>query len=305
MDMHGAMRTFRQLVASKGFAAAARQLGRATSSVSRQIGELESALGVRLFNRTTRNLSLTEAGLIYYERAVRILDDMEEARLAVAQLDGSPSGVLRVTIPTGIGREIVSLVLPKFLARHARVRVVLSVTDSMLDLVDAGIDVAIRVGRQKDSTLIARKIGSSRRVVCASPAYLKRAGLPRHPEDLRGHNCLTWRDHPGHNTWSFRGPKGVEDVPVTGNVFARSADALAAAAVAGLGLVLLPDWNIGLELRSHRLRAVLTDYQVIPAASPIYAVYPPSPYLPPKVRAFADFLRDQLQTDADLQGATE
>ena len=151
--------------------------------------------------------------------------------------------------------------------------------------------------------MLARKVGSSRRIVCASPAYLKRAGVPRHPEDLRRHTCLTWRDHPGHNTWSFRGPNGIEDVPVTGNVFVRSADALAAAAVAGLGLILLPDWNVGIELRSGHLRPVLTDYQPVPVATPIYAVYPPSPYLPRKVRAFVDFLRNEL-SGAYTHGAT-
>lgn len=294
MDMLGAMRSFRQVVASRGFAAAARQLGRATSSVSRQVGELEGALGVRLFNRTTRSLGLTEAGRIYHERAVRILDALEEARLAVAQPEGSPSGVLRLTMPTGIDREIIARVLPRFLARHGNVRVVVSVTDAMLDLVDAGIDMAIRVGQQKDSTLIARKIADGRRIVCASAAYLARAGVPRHPEDLRRHNCLTWREHPGHNTWSFRGPDGVVDVPVTGNLFVRSADALAAAAVAGLGVVLLPQWSIGREQRARLLRPVLAAYQTIPAASPIYAVYPPSPYVPAKVRAFVEVLRDAL-----------
>jgi DNA-binding transcriptional LysR family regulator len=272
--------------------------------VSRQVGELENELGVRLFNRTTRHLSLTEAGEIYYVRAARILDDIEEARLAVGQPGDEPAGVLRVTMPTGVGREVISAVLPGFLSRHRKVRTIVSVTDTMLDLVEAGIDLAIRVGRQKDSTLIARKIGDSRRVVCASPAYLRRAGAPHRPGDLRRHNCLTFRDHPGHNTWSFRGPHGIEEVPVTGNVFVRSADALAAAATAGIGVILLPDWNIGSELRSHRLRPVLTEYQVIPAVSPIYAVYPPSPFIPPKVRAFVDCLRERLQTDAYTRGPT-
>lgn len=276
-------------------------MGRATSSVSRQVSELENTLGARLFSRTTRSLSLTEAGQIYYERAMRILDDIEEANLAVAQLDSEPSGVLRITMPTGIGREIIALALPQFLARHPGVRVVLSLTDSLVDVIDERIDVAVRVGRQKNSTLIASKIGDSRRILCASPAYLDRAGIPRRPADLADHNCLTFRDHPGHNTWSFRGPTGNQDVRVTGNVFARSADALAAMAVAGLGLILLPDWNIGIELRAHRLRPVLTTYQIAPPTSPIYAVYAPSPYLPPKVRAFVDFLRSHLQTDAYTQ----
>ncbi|MEZ5935425.1 MAG: LysR family transcriptional regulator [Alphaproteobacteria bacterium] len=305
MDVYGAMRTFRQVVASEGFAAAARQLGRATSSVSRQIAELENELGVRLFHRTTRQLSLTEAGQIYHERAVRILDEVDEARLAVASEEAEPSGVLRVAMPTAIGREIVALALPGFLARHPAVRVVLSMSDLLVDMVDARVDVAIRVGRQKDSALIARKIGESRRVVCASPAYLEQAGTPKRPADLEHHNCLTFRDHPGHNIWSFLGPEGTEELRVSGNLFARSADALAAGAVAGLGLILLPDWNIGIELRSHRLRAVLADYEVVPAASPIYAVYPPSPYVPPKVRAFVDFLRDHLRTDTHAEGGAE
>lgn len=302
MDTHAAMRTFLQVVDSGGFAAAGRQLGRATSSVSRQIGELEGALGVRLFHRTTRRLSLTEAGQTYYQRAVGILDAIEEAHRAVADLDGEPSGVLRVTAATGMEREVISLALPDYLARYPRVRVVLSVTDAILDLVAERIDLAIRGGRQRDSSLVARKISDSPRVVCASPAYLARAGAPTRPTDLRAHNCLTFRAHPGRNTWTFRGPDGLEEVAVSGNLFVRSGDALAAAAVGGLGLALLPDWLIGAELRTHRLVPVLTDYQVLPWASPVYAVYPPSPYVPPKVRAFIDVLRTHLQGEAAMRG---
>jgi DNA-binding transcriptional LysR family regulator len=289
MDSIAGMRILVRVVESGSFSAAARRLGVAPSSVSRQINELEEDLGARLFARTTRKLSLTEAGQLYFERASSIINDVEEAKLALSQL-GAPSGILRVTVPSGIGRELVASAVPAFLDRYPAIKIVLSMTDRMLDLVDAGIDVAIRVGRQQDSSFKARKIGESLRVVCASPEYLKKAGIPKTPADLEQHNCVTWRDHPGHNIWTFRGPEGVTKVRASGNFFAQSADALVAATVAGLGLSLLPDWNMAIELRQQQLCAVLTDYEASPAASPIYAVHAHQRHVPPKIRAFIDFL---------------
>ncbi len=289
MDSVAGMRILVRVVDSGNFSAAARRLGVAPSSVSRQINELEEDLGARLFARTTRKLSLTEAGRLYYERATSIINDVDEAKLALTQL-GSPSGILRVTVPSGIGRELVASAVPAFLNRYPAIKIVLSMTDQMLDIVDAGIDVAIRVGRLQDSSFKARKIGESKRVVCASPEYLKKAGIPRTPADLERHNCVTWRDHPGHNTWVFRGPDGVSKVRVSGSFFAKSADALVAATVAGLGLSLLPDWNMGIELRQKQLCAVLEDYEASPAASPVYAVHAHQRYVPPKIRTFIDFL---------------
>ena len=289
MDSVAGMRILVRVVESGSFSAAARRLGVAPSSVSRQINELEEDLGARLFARTTRKLNLTEAGQLYYERASNILIDVDEAKLALSQL-GSPSGILRVTAPSGMGRELVASAVPAFLDQYPAIKMVLSMTDQILDIVDAGIDVAIRVGRLQDSSFKARKIGESKRVVCASPEYLKKAGIPRTPADLEQHNCITWRDHPGHNTWAFRGPDGVSKVRVSGNFFAKSADALVAASVAGLGLSLLPDWNMGTELRQQQLCAVLTDYEASPAASPIYAVHAHQRHVPPKIRVFIDFL---------------
>ncbi len=289
MDSVAGMRILMRVVESGSFSAAARRLGVAPSSVSRQISELEEDLGARLFARTTRNLNLTEAGQLYYERATSIINDVDEAKLALSQL-GSPSGILRITVPSGIGRELVASAVPAFLDKYPAIKIVLSMTDQMLDIVDAGIDVAIRVGRLQDSSFKARKIGESKRVVCASPEYLKKAGIPRTPADLERHNCVTWRDHPGHNTWAFRGPDGVSKVQVSGSFFAKSADALVAATVAGLGLSLLPDWNMGIELRQQQLCAVLTDYEASPAASPIYAVHAHQRHVPPKIRVFIDFL---------------
>ncbi len=289
MDSVAGMRILVRVVDSGSFSAAARHLGVAPSSVSRQINELEEDLGAILFARTTRKLNLTEAGQLYYERASSIINDVDEAKLALSQL-GSPSGILRVTVPSGMGRELVVSAVPAFLDEYPAIKIVLSMTDQMVDIVDAGIDVAIRVGRQQDSSFKARKIGESKRVVCASPEYLKNAGIPRTPADLEQHNCVTWRDHPGHNTWAFRGPDGVSKVRVSGSFFAKSADALVAATVAGLGVSLLPDWNMGIELRQKQLRAVLTDYEASPAASPVYAVHAHQRHVPPKIRAFIDFL---------------
>ncbi len=289
MDSIAGMRILVRVVDSGSFSAAARQLGVAPSSVSRQINELEEDLGARLFARTTRKLNLTEAGQLYFERAHSIIDEVNEAKLALSQL-GSPSGILRVTVPSGIGRELVVSAVPAFLEKYPAIKMVLSMTDRMVDIVDAGIDVAIRVGRQRDSSFRARRIGESKRVVCASPEYLKKAGTPKTPADLESHNCITWRDHPGHNVWTFRGPDGVSNVRASGSFFAKNADAIIAATVAGLGLSLLPDWNMGIELRQKQLRPVLTDYQASPAASAVYAVHAHQRHVPPKIRVFIDFL---------------
>ncbi len=289
MDSVAGMRILVRVVDSGSFSAAARQLDVAPSSVSRQINELEEDLGARLFARTTRKLSLTEAGQLYYERVPSIINDVDEAKLALSQL-GAPSGILRVTVPSGIGRELVISAVPAFLDTYPAIKIVLSMSDRMVDIVDAGIDVAIRVGRQQDSSFKARKIAESRRVVCGSPAYLKKAGTPKTPEDLENHNCITWRDHPGHNTWTFRRPDGISKVRVSGSFFAKNADAIVAATVAGLGLSLLPDCNMGTELRQKQLRIVLKDYDAIPAASPGYAVHAHQRHIPPKIRVFVDFL---------------
>ena len=295
MDGFSGMRTFSRVADAGSFSAAARQLGVAPSSVSRQINDLEEALGVRLFNRTTRKLSLTEAGQIYYERAARIMMAVDEAQLAISEL-GSATGILRVTCPSGVGREVMVSAIPAFLETYPGIRIVLSMTDYLVDVVEAGVDVAIRVGQLQDSSLRARKLGESRRVVCASPRYLEQAGTPKKPTDLQDHNCITFRDHPGHNIWKFRGKDGLTQVRVTGNFFAKSADALVAAAVAGLGLVLLPDWNLGSELRHKQLRTVLSDYDAVPKATPVWAVHAHHRHVPPKIRVFIDFLIERFAT---------
>jgi DNA-binding transcriptional LysR family regulator len=293
MDSVAGMRSLVRVVDAGSFSGAARQLGVAPSSVSRQINDLEEQLGVRLFHRTTRKLSLTEAGQIYYERSNSILVDVDEAKLAISEL-GSPSGILRVTLPSAIGRELVVSVLPKFLALYPGIKIVMSIDDQIVDMVERRLDVGIRIGQLRDSTIKARRIGDSRRVVCASPEYLKRAGRPETPADLAGLDCITWRDHPGPNVWKFRGADGQQEVRVTGNFFARNADAIIAASVAGLGFCLLPDWNLGMELRQKQLEVVLHDYDAVPKASPVWAVHTHQRHVPSKIRVFIDFLAERF-----------
>ena len=302
MDSVAGMRIFARVVEAGSFSAAGRQLGVAPSSVSRQINDLEYDLGARLFQRTTRKLSLTEAGRLYDQRVRRILLDIDEAKLAVSQIGGAPSGILRLALPASLARLHIVPALAAFRERFSAVQVVLSVTDRMVDLVEGGFDVAIRLGRQRDSSLIARQIGQGRRLVCASPSYLARAGAPEVPEDLAGHDCLTFRTHPGTNAWRFRGADGEREVRVSGGLFADDGQALAAAAIAGLGLVLVPIWLVGPALREGALCQVLSRFAPLPAASPLYAVYAHGRHLPPKVRAFVDFLADRFSGETEWDG---
>lgn len=304
MDTLNGMRLFEHVVRSESFSEAGRRLGLAPSSVSRQINGLEDALGVRLFNRSTRKLSLTEAGQMYHDRVSRILADIDEANQAVAELDAEPRGTLRVNVPVVFGRVHVAPLVPEFLARYPEVQMDFTTSDQLIDLVDEGADVAIRIGELKDSSLIARKLAPLRRVICGSPSYLSAHGVPQRPEDLASHNCLTFRFNaasslwrPGADLWRLRGPEGVVEVAVAGRLRANNVDVLLDAARAGLGLVLVPLWMVGDEIRADRLRPVLSQYRVSPTTidAAIYAVYPASRHLSPKVRVFIDFLVERFR----------
>ncbi|MGI9407499.1 MAG: LysR family transcriptional regulator [Hyphomicrobiaceae bacterium] len=297
MDELTGMRVFVKVVETGGLSVAARALGLAPPSVTRRINELEDTLGVRLLNRTTRKLSLTEAGEIYYERTRDIVQTVEEANLAVTEKRAAPSGTLFVTVPAGISRLHVAPAVAAFRAQYPKVRVVLRITDRVVDLIDESLDIAIRVGRLEDSSLIARKLGVARRMVCASPAYLKRAGRPKHPEELSNHDCLTFRSHPGSNVWRFRKGKKTFDVQATGPFYTDDGETLASAACAGLGLILVPEWLAGPEVNAGKLVEVLTDYTADPADTPLHAVYAPGPYTAPKIRAFVDFLAGRFSRD--------
>ncbi|MBT5497604.1 MAG: LysR family transcriptional regulator [Alphaproteobacteria bacterium] len=284
------MRAFARTVESGSFSAAGRQTGVAPSSVSRHIAELEEELGARLFHRTTRKLSLTESGSLYYEHVLRILAAIDDAKLALSSLDGAPSGVLRVTAPGPIARQLTARVLPGFLEQYPAIQVLWLVSDHLVDLVEQRLDVALRLGRLQDSSLTARTIGNSRRIVCASPDYVARHGKPACPADLAAHSCVLFREHPGRNRWEFAGPEGSVGVDVGGAIISNHVDTLISAAVAGIGICMLPDWNMGMELAEGKLIELLPDYELIPSSTPVNAVFPYQHQVPPKLRVFIDYL---------------
>ena len=272
------------------FSAVGRREGLAPSSVSRQISALEDDVGVRLFNRTTRKLSLTEAGALFLGRCERILSELDEARSAVSNLAEQPSGLLRVTAPTTFAIRHIAPLVAEFSAQYPRIQLSLSAAEHVVDLVAAGFDLAIRFGRLADSSLKARKLGESGSFVCASAEYLTRFGTPTTPGQLRDHRCLSFRVAPGENTWRFRTTTGIEHVRVSGPLQSDNTDVLLAAAERGAGIILLPTWMVGEPVSEGRLQRILVDFPIEPASAPIHALFAETPHLAPKVRVFVDYL---------------
>jgi DNA-binding transcriptional LysR family regulator len=303
MDTLAGMRLFAKVAEAGSFSAAGRALGLAPSSVSRQINALEDGLGARLLNRTTRKLSLTEAGQIYFERAQRILSDIDEATVAVSRLQETPRGHLRINVPVIFGRRYIAPVLPKFLGRFPEIKVELTVTDHYIDLVEAGADLAIRIGGLTHQTFVARKLAIMNRVLCASPEYLARRGEPLRPVDLARHNCLVFKLRPGPTIWELEGADGSHDIAITGNLESNNAEALSAAMVAGLGIALLPIWVVGREIQDGLVKVVLPQYRAHPmdAADEVYALYPHGRNLSAKVRAFLDFIAEEFRNQPDFK----
>ena len=290
------IRIFDRVVESGSFSEAARQLGVAPSSVSRQVGELEDALGVRLFQRSTRRLSLTEAGELYHEKAVRILADLEDAKLAVSALDGTPTGILRLSVPGSLSRRLIVPAVAAFQERYPAVEVALIVSDQVLDMIEHRIDVTIRLGALSDSNLIARKLTVVPRRLCASPAYLARWGNPTEPDQLADHSCLTFRTGAGINLWTFHGAGNeTREIQARGRLHANDGESLVAAAVADRGIILVPGWLVKDEIERGELEYLLPDWSPVPAETPLYALYPLQRHLAPKVRAFIDFMVEHLQ----------
>ena len=288
MDRFEAMAVFVAVAEAGSLSAAARELGLSLTSVSRQLAALEDRLGTRLILRTTRRLALTEAGRLYREQARRILSEVEEAEQALTAHQSEPSGRLHVAAPTLIGRLKLAPLLPEVLARHPRLSIDLTLTDRPVDLVEDGIDLAIRIGRLPDSSLIVRRLGHIRMQVCAAPGYLARRGEPAAPEDLAGHDCVVFAAAPGPVSWPFQTPAGRVTVPVAARIRANDLDAAVAAALAGAGLVRAPSWQVADLLAAGRLKPVLTAYER--PSTPVQALFLPSRLLSPKIRLFADVL---------------
>lgn len=252
--------------------------------------------GGRLFQRTTRRQSLTEAGEIYFQHAHRIVGDLEAAKIAVTRLTDTPSGTLYITVEADFALAFIEPNLSELLSRYPEVKVRLLMSAGMQDLVPGGLDLAIRVGHLDDSGLVARKIAMSHSLVCASPAYLQRHGAPKHPSDLASHSCLSFRTNPGKNCWRFESPEGAIDVPISGRLNVNGLVFLRNAAVDGLGIIMIPTWMMRVELNQGHLVPILEDFPVTPPSTPINAVFAHNRHLAPKVRAFVDFLAERMET---------
>ncbi len=289
MSRYDEMNVFVRVVERRSFSGAARALGMTPSAVSKLIGRLEERLGARLLNRTTRTVTPTEAGQAYYQRCVPILAEIEEAEQAVAELQSEPRGLLKVNATNAFAQYQIAPLIPGFLARHPRLRIQLTMTDRVVNLVEEGVDVAIRIGVLSDSSMVARRLGPARRVVVASPAYLERHGAPHSPEDLRNHNCLRLSFETSLNRWEFKGPGGPRIVRAGGNFEANSAVALHQAALEGVGLFRAATFIVGPDIEAGRLIPVLGDYEV-EGGPDIHVVWPHARHLLPKVRAFVDLM---------------
>ena len=293
MDRFQSLAVFAAVVEQGSFARAAERLDLSASAVSRHVSDLEAHLGVRLLNRTTRRLSLTEAGSAFHERAVQLLFDLEEAESAVAAGAVVPRGTLRLTCAIAFGERYIAPAIADFAERHGELRFDVELSDRMVDLVDEGLDLAIRIGASPSQALIARRIADTALVCCAAPAYLAQHGRPRVPEDLARHRCLTYAYLARRDVWRFTDASGTQrSVRVAGPVHANNGSFLAAAAKAGMAIALEPDFIVGDDIRAGRLVRVLPGFT--PPTSPIYAVYPSRRHLSAKVRAFVDFLVERF-----------
>ncbi|WP_345335249.1 LysR family transcriptional regulator [Ferrimonas pelagia] len=282
------LRLFVRLASTYNISQAGQELGLSPAVASAHINKLEEGLGVRLVHRTTRKVSLTPEGNAFLPHAEEVLASVEAARASVGVGEITPTGTLRVTAPASFGRLHLIPALKGFLARYPELTVDFRFSDSIIDMVEGGFDVAIRDAELKDSTLIARKLASDRRIVCAAPNYLAEHGTPNSPADLRAHQCITLA---GLETWTFNSPSGEQSLKVQGQFRTDNGDAMRDACVAGLGIAMNSTWSVYRQLQQGKLVQILAAHPMV-SNTAIWAVYPSSRLLAPKVRAFIDYFAD-------------
>jgi len=278
-----------ELARAGGMSAAARELDVTPAAVSKRLAQIEARLGVRLFNRSTRRLSLTAEGEVYLENARRILGEIDDLDALIASRQAAPRGLLKVNAPLGFGRSYIAPAIAEFAQKYPEVSLQLQLTDRPADFVREAFDVAVRFGDLPDTSLIARKIAPNRRLVCASPGYLKKHGMPATPHDLARHQCIVLRQNEAaYGLWRFTRGRRSETVKVRGNLSSNDGEVTLTWGLAGLGILQRAEWDLARYLRSGRLVQVLEDY-ALPQAD-IYAVFPERHLLSAKVRVFVDFL---------------
>jgi DNA-binding transcriptional LysR family regulator len=301
------LRIFTKVVKAGSFSAAARQLGLPPSSVSRRIGALEQRLGVPLFVRTTRQVSLTEAGRVYSTSVQRVLSDLEDADQIVSQFHDRPRGTLCIESRVSLGSRLIAPLLPRFIEEHPGLSIDLRLTSQRFEGLSQGVDLGIRFGLGKASSLMTRKVASTRQGIYASPKYLARHGEPRTPDDLLNHNCLAFVIHDEMATWRFRGVNYSRELRIAGNYRSNDTTALHAVTVDGLGIGVYHHWVVKQDVEEGRLVRILSDYDVTTMPTfdtHIYVVYPPNMQNLPKIRGFIDFLVRALAEITQLEPAS-
>jgi DNA-binding transcriptional LysR family regulator len=291
-----AYRAFARAYELGSFSAVARELGLTQSTVSKHIAALEAELRVQLFARTTRKLNPTEDAARLYEGVLRLLDAADAVQSTGGSAGAEPSGVLRVTFPDSYGRAVLMPLVPRFLARYPRVRMDVRFTDRAVDLIEEGVELGIRVGDLDASSLVARPLGIADHLVVASPRYLQAQGEPRHPVDLQRHNCIVYTGFSRGNRWVFDSEDGRQLIDVPSTLGVNSADAMYAAAAAGVGIARVPSWVVGNDIARGRVRALLTDYTAAPL--PINFIYPHSRVPSKRARSFIDFVLAEVKKSA-------
>lgn len=294
MDTLALMRTFVRVVEVGSFTAVARDQATSQPTISRQVLALEEHLGVRLLTRTTRALTPTDDGRIFYEHALRVLEAVDEAEHAVGRRRTKPSGQLRMSTPVVFGRLHVVPRLPRFLERYPDIALELTMNDGFTDLVEHGVDLAIRVGEVSDPGLVTRRIGMVPRVTVASPRYLEQHGRPSMPHDLRQHECIVYTRLASRNRWNFLTKDGPLAVEVTGRYRADTSEAVREGVLAGLGIAVIPAFAFAQELKAGDVVALLEDFE--PKPLPMHAIYPSRRLVPLKVRAMIDFLVEEFRS---------
>ena len=297
MDTLTSMKAFAAVVDTGSFAAASDRLAMSRAMTSKYVAHLEEHLGTRLLQRTTRKLTLTESGTAYYDRCVQILADIAEAEEGAVHHTESPRGTLRMTIPVSFGNLHMGPVIADYLKQYPEVKIDMLLTDRRVDLIEEGLDLAIRIGTLPESGLIAKKLGSDHVVICGAPDYLERHGIPKTPAELAPHNCLTYSYSSSGDEWKLNGPDGSHTVKVSGSLRATNGDMVKLAALGGVGLIRQPTFLAAQDIRAGRLVEVLSEYTSSELG--IYAVYPSRKHLSAKVRSFVDF----MATAFDLRSA--
>lgn len=287
------LKLFMEVAHQGSFTDVAKTEGVAPSSVSRAIAGLENELGIRLFQRSTRKLKPTEAGLVYLERIASIVDELESARQIATDVSEEPRGTLRVTAPTVFGQTHIVPLLPELQARYPSMTIELLLTDAYLDLIEERVDVAIRLGSLQDSTYIARRLQKMDFFICASPEYIEKHGKPDTPQEIRNHNCLLF-PRTGHSlNWLFKDNDGnIFEVPISGKCLITNSDAIRQSALSGMGLALLPDWLINTDVQSGSLVTLFDEFTVTATnyGSAVWLLYPSREYVPLKTRVFINYL---------------